>query len=457
MGYYQARPGYGYRRRRRYQFHYPHRRVHFRRRRRRYYPRRRRYHHRRRTEVLREHKPRKQKHITVFGWEILGIAGTTFFWDAENKLKSAQNIKNNQEVGHLSKLGISPNNAKPNFNPDNQNTQCQFKDFCGGFGQASISLAGLASRARYGMARFSETMEDYPWIKFKGAKFQLVPCEQVDYLFRLNNRAPYKTSYEVTAESKWNHPANLLLHGGTRVVESIYRSKCCKWKTIRYRPPPEFEGWYDVGTFASFNLVQYMWTTVSLNNPMGIAPYQRGTTNLDESKGQIHNQWWKDGCVDPHSNIKNPIWYDRKEYDKQFVQDTKSWWDVIWDTNKKPKHSPFCPPVFTTNNQNVIWCRYKFWFTVGGGTIENRIPAYPLYEIDPPKTCPGTCQACIKEGDLDSDGLLTESSLRRITGTHHPSRRELLAKLCKKLRRVLQKRRAKSVTWGKKQTRYFSQ
>lgn len=225
MGYYRARPTYGRRTWRRHKFYHPKRRHYFRRRRWRY-PRRR-YHHRRRTEVLREHRPRKLKHVSVIGWEILGIAGTTYFWDAENKLKSAQNIKNNAEVQHLVQLGIGTGNAKPNWTTST-NTQCEFKHFCGGYGQATFSLAGLAERARYGMARFTESMEGYPWIKFKGASFQLVPAMEVDYLFRLNNRAPYKTTVESTGEAKWNHPGNLLLHGGTRIVESIYRSKCCK-------------------------------------------------------------------------------------------------------------------------------------------------------------------------------------------------------------------------------------
>ncbi|AYP28824.1 MAG: ORF1 protein [Anelloviridae sp.] len=455
MAYYQRRYRPRYRRR-----HFiPHYRRRFHRRRRWYHPRRRRYHRRARTEVLREYRPKKQKWITVYGWEILGIAGTAWFWTNDKKLEQRQNIKNNQQVQHLSALGINTNNAAPNFSNPND-TKCEFKDFCGGYGQATMSLGGLAQRAQLGMARFSETFEDYTWIKFIGAKFRLVPATEVDWLFRLNNRAPFKIQAESDAEKKWNHPANLLLHRGTAIVESIKRSKCCRWKTIKYHPPTEFEGWYDIGTFVKFPLVQYMWTTISLSNPMGIAPYSQIKNTLQENDGQIVNKWWKDGCKDSRSNMHRPTWFDRETYDGPFLKHTENkWWDTIWPTDtNKPKHSPFCPPVFTTTQQNTIWCLYKFWFKVGGTTIENRIPLYPLHEIEAPKTtCPNTCEACIKEGDLDSSGILKDSSLRRIVGDDHQNRRRLLEKFRRKLTRVLKKARgSKSVHWGGTQTRYFS-
>lgn len=453
MGYYTPRRTFRRWRRRRNFFPKSHRRQHFRRRR--YYPRRR-FWHRRSTEVLREHRPRKQKHITVYGWEILGHCGTTWFWTDKQQLQYRQNIKNNQQVSHLADLGILTSNAKPNF-PHTQKTKCEFKSFCGGYGQATITMSGLAERARLGMARFSETFEGYTWIKFLGASFQLVPAEEVDYVFKLNNRAPYKTDEEKKAETKWNHPANLLLHRGVRVVESIKRSKCCKWKRIRYKPPTEFEGWYDIENFVTFQLVQYMWSTISLNNPLGIPPYGKGT--LDKSSGAIHNDWWNDGCKDPNSNLPIPIWMDRETYDTAFLtNDNTKWWDNVFGTNK-PKHSPFCPPIFTTTHPNTLWCRYKFWFKVGGTTLQNFLPLYPVQEIGPPPSkCASTCEACIKEGDLDSSGLLTESSLRRITGTDHSRRRRLLEKLRRTLHRVLKKRRgSKSVHWGKRQTRYFSE
>ncbi|AYP28856.1 MAG: ORF1 protein [Anelloviridae sp.] len=436
MGYYTPRQSYGRRYRRRNFIPHFQRRHHFRRRR--YYPRRRRYRHRRRsTEVLREHKPRKQKWITVYGWEILGVCGTTWFWTDQGKLEYRQNIKNNQPVSHLSELGILTTNAKPNFTGGEK---CEFKHFCGGHGQATITLAGLAERARLGMARFSENFEGYTWIKFLGAKFQLVPANEVDYLFKLNNRAPYKTDPEKAAETKWNHPANLLLHRGVRVVESIQRSKCCKWKTIKYKPPTEFEGWYDIDNFASFQLLQYMWTTISLTNPMGIAPYaQTGLPN--EDTGQIVNKWWKEGCTDKSSNLHIPQWIDRVTYDSAFLtKNENKWWNNIFSDTGKPKHSPFCPPVFTTTHPNTLWCRYKFWFKVGGSTIQNYLPLYPIQEIGPPpSTCSTSCTACIKEGDLDPDGILTESSYRRITEPHHQSRRRLLEKFKRKLRMNIHK------------------
>lgn len=311
-------------------------------------------------------------------------------------------------------------------------------------------------RAQLGMARFSESMAGYTWIKFKGAFFQLVPSNEVDYIFRLQNHAP-GTDTERRDEISWIHPGTLLLLPGSKIVESIKRTKCCKWKHIKYRPPPLYEGWYDIENFASYILVAYEWSTISVNNPMGIPPYKISNSDTSQDQaGDVENQWWKDGNKCNASGFHPPLWLNRTEYNKNFNNQTGGFWDQIWKT--KPKCSPFCPPVFTTEHANTLWIRYKFWFQVGGTTLENQIPEYPLKEVEPPPSkCPSSCTTCIDpKEDLDSDGILTETALKRIIGGDNKKHR-LLAKLKRILTRQQQKVPRPRIKWGTIETKYFSQ
>lgn len=385
------------------------------------------------------------------GWEILGICGSTWFFDSQGKLTVKQNIKNTVNVQYLAVMGISTNGTVA-VTPSG----CLFKDFCGGYGNASFSLLSLMQRAQLGMARFSEGLGGYTWIKFKGASFQLVPSAEVDYLFRLQNHAQ-GAEQERKDENKWIHPGTMLLLPGTKIVESIKRTKCCKWKHIRYRPPPLFEGWYDIENFSKYILTSYEWTTVSLNNPMGIPPYKLNNQNTsDDQQGDVDNNWWKDGTKCTTSGFHIPTWLNREAYNSEFNSQTGGWWDQVW--SKKPKCSPFCPPVFTTEHQNTLWVRYKFWFQVGGTTLENQIPQYPLREVNPPPgKCGYSCTTCINpEEDLDATGILTEKAFKRITGTGDQKQR-LLKKLIYILRRQQQTVPKTRIKWGGVQTRYFSE
>lgn len=450
MGYfYQRRPRYTRRRYHRPQFRY--RRYY----RRRYYPRRRRRHFHwrkwRRTEVLREHRPRKTKWITVTGWEIMGHVGSALSWvksGQDYSLHVRRNIKNTVKVDHLSKMGITNDNKAQGA------SACDFKDFCGGYGEAQFTLAGLVQRSRACMARFSESLGGYDWIKFIGGSVTLPPSHEVNYLFRWDNHRGGNDK-EREIENVWNHPANMLLFPMTVIVESIERTKCCKWRRIKFKPPPAFEGWWDKDVFATFILGGYQWTTIDLDNPLGLAPY---TQNVQTLTTQYKNEWFK-------KKGPCPEWIDRSKYNKDFNESNTiatSWLDWVWGsltTDKVPKYSPFCPPVYPTQNPQTLWFKYKFHFKVGGANLENRFEEYPIHEVNqPPQTCPTSCSACINPEDLDSDGLLTERAYRRITEPDNQSR--ILHQIRHYLRRYIrrkQREQQKHVSWGRKQTRYFRQ
>nr|QLG20796.1 ORF1 [Lycalopex gymnocercus torque teno virus 2] len=427
-------------------------RRHFRRRR--YRRRGRRYYHRRRGgrrwQTVREALPRKRHYLSVTGWEMLGAIGSNIHF-TEDGLQVERNIKNNNEVHYFDKLITSQGKVS--------DKQMGFIDLCGGYGHADITLNGLIQRNQLGMNRFSEDLKEFHWIKFVGGWFQFPPNDEIDYLFRVEHHKPADTT-QTQSKQKWNHPAHLINLPGTKIIESIYRSKCCRWKFTRFSPPAEFEGWYELQTFAKFKLLSYMWTTVDLSNPLGLAPYKNTEDptqeNNIEGHGALENSWWP-----KKGESRNCAWIDRKQYDDAFLRgNDKSWWSKFLPTSEtKPKHTPFCPPVWPTDKPQSLWVRYKFKFMLGGFNIGNNFQNYPLIEYqDPPRQI--LSAEDIHPGELERNGDITARAFRRIIGadnqdeverTQHLTEQEL--QLYKSLYYQLRRKR---VTWGIVETREIS-
>lgn len=413
----------------------------------------------RKTEVVYEHRPRKRKRIVCTGWEILGVVGShlifTYDKDGNPTVTTTRNTKNNKQVTWQKDAGfVTSNNT---FTPG----RCTFASFIGGYGQGTFTLGGLCLRASLGMARFSDSFEGYDWVKYLGGSYQLVPNAEVDWLFRWDNHK--NVGYDASGrdeskdEGKWNHPANLLLYPFVSIVESIKRSKCCKWKHRRFRPNPLWEGWWDKDRFATYVLGGYMWTTIDLDNPMGLAPYARDTGT--ESSAPLRNDWWPSNYPS-QTQGKCPTWINRQEWDKGFLEDNQDnrFRNITWPLSgdKRPRYGPFCPPVLQTDRPQTLWFRYKFVFQFGGTNIENYFPRYPVSEVrDPPKTCPSGCQSCIGEGDLNSNGILTDDAYERITGADKHGRMERESAKTRLLQLIAKQLKKKRVKWGNVETRYY--
>nr|UZV41769.1 MAG: ORF1 [Anelloviridae sp.] len=283
-------------------------------------------------------------------------------------------------------------------------------------------------------------------IKFK---LELIRGYSADYLFRLQmHRGPQDY------ETPLLHPAHLLNMPFVTWVESVKRTHCCKNKILRRRPGLDYTGWYDMETFRNYELFTYMWTVFDPNNPMGKNPTINNT-----------QKWWAhDWLNDKKGNKKiqenmEVGWYNRN-YDSNFVKavnklqtENGSLWDWIFTPSTTPeripqgKHTPFLPPVLNTETVNTLWFRYKIYFQVGGGSISRISPGWPLREtVDTTTRCgePSECNACIKEGDTDEKGILTDEALERITGTTKHRQKHLVAKLA---RIILQRRKRKRVHW----------
>nr|UZV41787.1 MAG: ORF1 [Anelloviridae sp.] len=447
---------------------------------------------RRRSRPIRQVQPRRKRLLVVSGWEILGQIGSQIKYvigtkkedpnTPEPRIDVINPIPMNKQVQYLALMipqGLAntcddtwTENMK-RYDYNTQREQEYYKgpdhwDFCGGWGYAKFDFQSLILRNLLGMNRFSESINNFTHIRFLKFKFQLIRGPSVDYLFRIQmHRGPQDF------ESPLVHPAHLLNMPFVTWVESIARSKCCRKKVLRRVATTDLSGWYDIESFRNQELVSYQWTAFDPNNPLG--------KNPDLPKiSQVDAKWWDDKWMraradknDQKQKIKENReldWQMRTTYDANFVKSieskvrksetsiTQNIWDWIFswnDKQQKPelgKTSPFCPPILPSTYVNTLWFRYKFYFQVGGATIGRNAPEWPLREThdNTAKVCrvPG-CKHCIKEGDLDDTGILTEEAYERITEPPERSKKRMVEKLARALQRR-RKRKQRRVTWWDK-------
>lgn len=382
---------------------------------------RRRWHRRpRRTRPVRQPQPRPQKTLRIYGWEPLGYCGTVVTRVETGEFKVSHAIKSNNEVTGLSDLLQSDNK---NRCATGTNTTETFKKFAGGYGTASFSLKTLYDRANKGLCEFSEDMTDYTHIKWVDFTAYLVPTKTISWLCYFethftNNQADYKN------KMKWAHPFHLLMKRGAKLVQSLDRYNRGKWKKIKKKPSPELcYRWYDKETIYTFLLVSYVWSVIDLKNPFG----PPGGDIITDLSAQMY---WKNEWM----SAKGPEYYDRKTYDKEFLDaDTSSndWWKKwlretipnVYKT-KKGRYSPFCPPMIEGDLEGFYFL-YYFKFKMGGKAFDSAIPGDPTHEVKQLPKCfgppdqSGTCNACIRPGDLDSSGFIKSKKFRSLVGADY--------------------------------------
>ncbi|AYP28954.1 MAG: ORF1 protein [Upsilontorquevirus procy2] len=419
-------------------------------------------------EVLKEVRPKGQTSLVVTGWEILGSVGSIITWTETGGIIK-QLIKANNEVTYLYEMGITKENKD---DKDEKTNTAEYKHFCGGYGGAWFTLGGLALRARYGMARFSKPLTGFTWIKFLGARVYLRQGWDVSYLFRWNTHHGGEKEHQ--AEKKWVHPGTMLNTPGHVTVLAHNHTFCCKAKKLKIKRPPAFSGWFDIDAFYSTLLGGYFWTAFDPWNPLGFRPINKSGSDVSIQHQQnckygnksncndysYFNFWWKDRTANQHGN-QQPLWTNRKCFDKKFVDHAESgdgwnWWKMLWgqgDTtyfngDQKPAFSPFAPPVYQASKQNTLWFQYKFFFKVGGRTLEANVPNFPIQEVyDPPsKGCQAGCKTCLQPGDLDKDGFIRRKKFKQLTES--PLRKKLVKQLQKVLSRKIRKRIKRKVHWG---------
>lgn len=387
-------------------------------------------------------------------------------------------IKVNQETSHLYEMGVTSRNEN---NADQINNNCQYKHFCGGYGGAWFTWGGLVLRAKLGMASFSTDIKGFTWVKFLGGKIYLRRGRDVSYLFKWNTH--HGGEGEHKREKKWVTPGVMLNQPGHRTVLAFDHTHCCKSPKFRVRRPEASSGWNDIGYFYDIILGGYYWTVFDPWNPLGKRPVDKSNNevSIENQKDAKYgngshtdfsytNFWWKDNeCPRGQNKSKQPLWTNRKVVDYRFVQKSETqgegwdWWEMVWgdgtknkyfQDNKKPNYSPFLPPVYPAKQQNTLWFQYKFYFKLGGDTLENIVPDFPIQEVrEPPgETCPKD-QYDIGPEDLDPDGFIKERKFRFLTRPLN-RRQRLLLQLKEALREKINPKR---VRWGTKRIYRYNQ
>lgn len=373
---------------------------------------------------VRQAKPSNITTVYCTGWEPLGLVGTVAFRDALGKFVVSHGIKNNHEV---TGLGSWLKDSPESFDA---------KKWAGGFGNAQISFSGLIDRAKKGACLFSADVTRFQFLKYAGVSCLFVPVQDVSWIFYADtviggNQDDYDKA------KKWQHPAHMILKRGHVLVQCIKRCMKCKWKRRFFKPPLDlYHRWYDKEKFAKYALLSYRWSTIDLENLIGLP----GNDVITDTNIFWQNDWMSKKC---------PEWIDRKVWDSEFTNQDQSkqglWQDWLYHTlgvtdNKKGKWSPFCPPMYNSENVVTLFFFYKFKFYAGGTSFDAGKPGDAENEVlEPPKPgCPGQrCDTCLRHSDLDKWGFIRSRKFRKLVSPHY---KDKLAKHSK--------RKLKRVTWA---------
>nr|QYD02371.1 ORF1 [Torque teno felis virus] len=400
-----------------YRRRYKHRRYTRRRRypwRRRYF--RRRYHRRRwrptvRSTNLREYIPGRHRYITVTGWEPLA------------------NIYNTDSA---------KTRAEPYKSVEPQGTTGQWH---GTWGAHYFTPDNLMLRAQAYWNQWSADWSTFDYIKYIGGTIKIPQTASQMWMINFDEymQVNLKEYQPKVTEDRWVHPGVLLNNPHTHIIfpPNIYAKK--RMYTIKIKPPPGWKGFQRLPGAGAFICTHWCWTWADLTHAFYDPSWQHDNLHTCSQE-----PWWG-------KNASLQRWVDRTKYAScGSAIDEKSWGPFL---PCKPSQYPECSLFFM----------YKLRFKVVGNALwrplprnigsNDLVPEPPgPGETDQAKTrhSPKACKrpqdtADIWRGDLDSDGILTEEALQRITGDHnYPKRRRLeeqrrLRSIARKLKLVLAK------------------
>ncbi|BBE36952.1 hypothetical protein [Paguma larvata torque teno virus] len=340
---------------------------------------RRRFYRRRRGIWVGKSYPRRSKIITVRGWEPLGnicVSDT-----AQGEAKPYDSLDSDK-----------PGNAV----------------WHGTWGHHWFTIKNLIKRAYAGWNRWSSDWTTYDYIKFCGGNMWPMQNRNIDYLFGADPFAlttdtftGTNSSVEKKTEEAWIHPGVLFTNSGNHWIRNS--GDCCRRRfyRIRVKPPSAWNTYYRFDQAQNFICSHWWWTWFD--------PNQCFWDPSKEGSPCTQLPWWH--------NSRD--WQNRKDY------------------NTNNKWGPFLPSTpyesrFKLGTEGSLWFQYKLYFKVSGDSIFSTMPRDPVEQgyipdpgskgkrIQPRSKYPHAKRRMqstddILPGDLDSDGILTDEALARIT------------------------------------------
>lgn len=357
-----------------------------------------------RYQVIRTRRPVHYTKIYIRGWEPCAINGTFFSWNGQSF-----------DLGHAIKNNWQSNWFK-NYVEDKPQNQ-KWENFCGGWGIATFSLYYLNKRCEYGFAESSHKFDDWDQVKWKSATFYPVKLQDLDWVIYYDTHFSAKDN-DYEARKSWCNGLHLMLKPGKVFVPNVKR-KQGTFKRKRVRPPPTLENvWFDKAFFNQVKLVSYAFSSIQLENPIGIP---EGSSAY---AAHYKNDWFAQ---------RKPCWQNRTSYNQEFTKQEKKsesiqewikdWFKTALSTvfgdkqaqSTQPKQAPFTPPFYPSKTLECMSFFYNFVFLVSGSTFQGRLPGSTSTEINPPESCTQSCRTCIRQEDLNSEGDISSQKFRELT------------------------------------------
>nr|QYD02224.1 ORF1 [Torque teno felis virus] len=344
----------------------------------------RRHHRTVRTVNVTAHEPTRHRYVWVKGWEPLA-----------NLCSSDKPTSEAQPYGSI----------EPQL-------QITSPSWHGTWGKHYFTPSNLLLRSAAYWNQWSDDWATFDYVKFCGGYITIWPDEQAAWMINFD---PYLQTKKLTGdknqEDLWVHPGILLNSPHTHLIlPQSYMPRKKPYK-IRIAAPPGWKGLQRFPDAMGYILVHWSWTWFVLTRG---AFYETGNFSATGDLCQAA-PWWA-------TNSYYDKWTARAKYE-----------DCSSDqTGNKKGWGPFLPcSIGNRYASTSIWFQYKLKFKFAGNAIWRAVPRnFRNSGMVPEPKGPGDADASETEEtapqrpqheadiwpeDLDSDGILTDRALRRIT------------------------------------------
>nr|QYD02146.1 ORF1 [Torque teno felis virus] len=314
----------------------------------------------------------------------------------------------------------------------------------GTWGKHYFTLGNLLMRAKALWCMWSDDWASFDYVQFLGGVIKIPQTNTVDWMINFDEYLETKlgTYNPKEHEDKWGHPGILIQQPKTHLIFKPQTYPHKRFYTIRLKPPPGWKGLHRFPEAFQYILGHWIWSWWDPQH----AFYDIYGDTSNQNTCQVA-PWWA-------TNDKFDKWADRSTYKAPTSPGQPA--DNNW--------GPFLPQAFGRQApQCSLFFLYKLYFKVVGNAIWRPLPRDFLTGglVPDPKPAPTGSTTGSKAtgkkrsrpqseydiwpGDLDSDGILKEEALKRITGPGERVKRRKLGEgsvrsIAQKLRHILEQR-----------------